>query len=1409
MDSPGATFYVGVDVQGGQNVNISGISFTGIRQALTVTSTPHVLLSNLTFQSNTAGAQISNCIGSAIVQDCLFAMNGNPTVVGNNGGGLRLMNSAGCDAIINRTTFRRNTVGVLNAFRGGGGVSFEGNFNQIIVDQSRFSGNLANGGAGVHFDKDATSKGVSVTNCRFYNNTAYDIAGGPSILVNGDTPLVSVYNTTFTKNTCGYGSLGGGGLQVAGNVDKVVVDSSDFYDNFGSQGGACNFLSTVLYEVIFRNCNFVRNGAFSGGVFWVYTNQATNNVTVDNCSFVNNTAILHSSCIQMTSRFSPLIAIRNSYFSGHTVTSFNLPGYATITIDSEGDLVVMDNVTMENNPTGGMVHNGQDDDLNIQISNSNFRNNSGVFSGVALFINKVGGLSIYNSTFSNHTSDTFGGAIVVSYGQTLNISGSTFTKNQATNGYDGGAIWLSAVSNIVMAGNTFSENSAAQGAAVGILTKATVHMVLQNNIFTANVARYLGACLFFSSLEDTNSTLIMINNTHLRNKASYGAVLQLTGDLSSIYISGMSAIGNTATSGAVLYLSNSDGLASLTIDSSLIYDNVAVESGALYTSIDIKQLIVTNTVFSHNSATLAQAGAFTLQGIHNTTIYNTTFSYNSGVSGGALYIGSADIFSLNNVQMNNNTARTGGAIYIDDLAVLRGFSVSQSTMEGNVASQDGGAIAIRGTGYYNVASSNITQNSAGGDGGGIAGTFRNTSLFIGNSRLSLNTADSQGGAISVLQSATVTTSSMTLNDDVIEGNTASSGGGVSVVNKVHTKMNGGSLHGNKAGKGAGMALQGGSILLNNVDNRDNLLVSNDALLSVNGTTSSSQVTCDSGQPSTSSDNRIICKPASGKNVGLIVGLCVGLGFLFILLLLVAFFLIRNKMNTSKEEKDQFEMMTTILGKDRNGLLDYAEFKNGNTASNGGGVSVVNKVNTKMNGGSLHGNKAGKGAGMTLQGGSLLLNNVDDRDNLLVSNDALLSVNGTTSSSQVTCDSGQPSTSSDNRITCKPASSKNVGLIVGLCVGLGFLFILLLLVAFFLIRNKMNTSKEEKDQFEMMTTILGKDRNGLLDYAEFKNVVEMSADKLETTSKADWRGDFVLIRKINKEMNTDRMTTFMEEVALLRGMKRHPNLILFYGVTLPPQPFTFVTEFADGGNLRDFIKGGTPIDERLQTKWALQIALAMHHLHSEGIVHKELCSKNILIANMQMKVAGFGTSQMQNRSKIDKIEESAKYLGPEYLSKGLFIKETDVYAYSILLWEIVYQAEPYGVIKPLQIAVSVSQSLRPRVEQNDMGKLMEQCWHQEPVERPDFQHICCELEDMKGDPIEAAPMVRTEDERVVTQYTTTRLPNELRDEDDGVEELSLSITYAFDERMEYHFYKLTAVEIDITGPSSSVGRAHGS
>ncbi|KAH0787803.1 TKL family protein kinase [Histomonas meleagridis] len=222
--------------------------------------------------------------------------------------------------------------------------------------------------------------------------------------------------------------------------------------------------------------------------------------------------------------------------------------------------------------------------------------------------------------------------------------------------------------------------------------------------------------------------------------------------------------------------------------------------------------------------------------------------------------------------------------------------------------------------------------------------------------------------------------------------------------------------------------------------------------------------------------------------------------------------------------------------------------------------------------------------------------------------------------------------------------------------------------------------------------------------------------------------FVAIKQLNLEnMNTTQFQSFQRELAVLATVK-HPSIIPFVGATDSP-PFCLITEWMPNGSLYHDLHINHRLDATGRTIAAYDIARAMQYLHSRHISHRDLKSLNVLLdSNLKVKVCDFGFSRFSDETHLMTSNlGTIHWMAPELLIPGnMYTSKVDVYAYGILLWELVTCQKPYLGLDTHDIIYEVSHNdLRPIIPKdlNPLyADLIIRCWDRDPDIRPTFDEI---------------------------------------------------------------------------------------
>jgi serine/threonine protein kinase len=211
--------------------------------------------------------------------------------------------------------------------------------------------------------------------------------------------------------------------------------------------------------------------------------------------------------------------------------------------------------------------------------------------------------------------------------------------------------------------------------------------------------------------------------------------------------------------------------------------------------------------------------------------------------------------------------------------------------------------------------------------------------------------------------------------------------------------------------------------------------------------------------------------------------------------------------------------------------------------------------------------------------------------------------------------------------------------------------------------------------------------------------------------------------------------FFRELEILRAI-HHPNVLGLIGYypaepgEKGDEPFALVTEWMPKGSLDDVLHGpsAAPLTETQKMKIIVGIILGVRYLHKAGIMHRDLKPGNILLTqDFSPKVGDLGSARLEDPgTTLTSNQGTAAYLAPE-ITEGVYGRPVDIFAFGIMVWEIVTGEQPYKdlvargalfVITQIVKGVRPDTSAVPKIARN----LMEVCWRAEPDKRWWFQHI---------------------------------------------------------------------------------------
>lgn len=263
-------------------------------------------------------------------------------------------------------------------------------------------------------------------------------------------------------------------------------------------------------------------------------------------------------------------------------------------------------------------------------------------------------------------------------------------------------------------------------------------------------------------------------------------------------------------------------------------------------------------------------------------------------------------------------------------------------------------------------------------------------------------------------------------------------------------------------------------------------------------------------------------------------------------------------------------------------------------------------------------------------------------------------------------------------------SNRVRLIIGIAAGAFSLLVMLLLALLFLSRKRRAQVPQSRgwnakvpSPQDLILEIAKLDR--ALKAYRFSEIKKATRDFGSKRRMKDhgYRGTFkreVLAVK-KSSGNADH------EIKMLYKIN-HINIVRLHGFCQHKDDLYLVYEYMENGSLREWLssRGSQGVESWNQrVRIALDVAnglLYLHNFANPAYVHNDVTSSNVLLdSTLRAKIANFSLAKEANCNAIERIVGSKGYMAPECLDAGPVTPKVDVYAFGVVLLELITDKSP--------------------------------------------------------------------------------------------------------------------------------------
>ena len=229
-------------------------------------------------------------------------------------------------------------------------------------------------------------------------------------------------------------------------------------------------------------------------------------------------------------------------------------------------------------------------------------------------------------------------------------------------------------------------------------------------------------------------------------------------------------------------------------------------------------------------------------------------------------------------------------------------------------------------------------------------------------------------------------------------------------------------------------------------------------------------------------------------------------------------------------------------------------------------------------------------------------------------------------------------------------------------------------------------------------------------------------------------------KLNRPVAIKLLSDDVADAAARRRFQReaqtasslnHPHIVTVHDVGEVDGRQYLVTEFVDGGTLRDWAHA-TKRTWRQTIELLIGVADGLAAAHASGIVHRDIKPENILVAkNGYAKLADFGLAKLweatdtsavtrtlsEGRTRTGMIMGTIAYMSPEQAAGQRVDARSDIFSFGVVLYELLSGRRPFeGATDLERLQALISRPPPPLAESLDVPVGPAECGREGPRKR---------------------------------------------------------------------------------------------